>query len=237
MYFQTKAIVLSTIRHQEKGLVVKCFTQSFGLRSYFVRDAFSSKKGGQKYAYFRPLMLLDVICTNKNKGTLEYFKEVKLSYPYSSVNTNFVKTSIAFFVSEMLHLSIREEEKNQNFYNFLETSLIWLDNHDDVANFHLVLLLEITKFLGFYPDVKGKELPYFEMGEGVFSSHETITCLTVQKTNLLQRLLEIRFSSSEKAFHVTERQELLNILINYYSYHLEGFRKPKSLEVLKEIFM
>ena len=33
-----------------------------------------------------------------------------------------------------------------------------------------------------------------------------------------------------------ERQLLLKILIDYYAYHLDGFKKPKSLEVLKEVF-
>jgi len=35
---------------------------------------------------------------------------------------------------------------------------------------------------------------------------------------------------------VIERQILLKILMDYYSYHLDGFRKPKSLDVLKEVF-
>ncbi|HEU0124976.1 MAG TPA: DNA repair protein RecO, partial [Flavobacterium sp.] len=31
-------------------------------------------------------------------------------------------------------------------------------------------------------------------------------------------------------------QILLKIIIDYYSLHLEGFKKPKSLEILKEVF-
>ena len=55
------------------------------------------------------------------------------------------------FLSEMLNHTIQEEEKNEALFTFLETALTWLDNHDEMANFHLILLLEITKFLGFYP--------------------------------------------------------------------------------------
>jgi DNA repair protein RecO (recombination protein O) len=29
---------------------------------------------------------------------------------------------------------------------------------------------------------------------------------------------------------------LLKIILDYYSFHLDGFKKPKSLEVLKEVF-
>jgi DNA repair protein RecO (recombination protein O) len=46
----------------------------------------------------------------------------------------------------------------------------------------------------------------------------------------------IKFDSATKAFHVSERQALLKILLDYYAFHLDGFRRPNSLEVLKEIF-
>jgi len=236
MQVKTKAIVLSTLRYNEKSLIVKCFTESDGLKSYFIRDAFSSAKSSQKIAYFQPLNIIQIEAAHKNKGSLEYFKEVKLAVPYHTINLNIFKTTIALFVSEMLHHSIKEEEKNQNLFSFLETALLWLDNHNEVANFHLILLLEVTKFLGFYPDISQKSHPYFEMTEGIFIPFESVTCLTQQETELLQRLMQLKFDNSGKAFHVSERQALLKILLDYYELHLEGFRRPNSLEVLKEVF-
>jgi DNA repair protein RecO (recombination protein O) len=59
------------------------------------------------------------------------------------------------FLSEILHHSIHEEEKNEAFFRF-EVALFWLDAHDEIANFHLVLLLEVSKYLGFIlilPDI------------------------------------------------------------------------------------
>ena len=73
MLVKTKAIVISTLKYQEKSLIVKCFTQSDGLKSYFVRNAFSSGKTSQKIAYFQPLTILESEATHKNKGTLEHF--------------------------------------------------------------------------------------------------------------------------------------------------------------------
>ena len=235
MLVKTKAIVLSALRYQEKSLVVKCFTESDGLKSYYVRDAFSSKKSSQKTIYFRPLNILEIEATHKNKGTLEYFKEVRLAHPYLSVGTNMTKTSIALFVSEMLHNCIKEEEQNESLYNFLETALLWLDSHDEVVNFHLILLMELTKFLGFYPD-SSEDYPYFEMNEGIFIPYESTGCLSAHETTLLQRLMHLKFDNSTRAFHVTERQALLKILLDYYAFHLDSFRRPKSLDVLREVF-
>lgn len=236
MLVKTKAVVLSALKYQEKSLIVKCFTESDGLKSYFVPSAFSSKKSNQKAAYFQPLSLLEIEANHKNKGTLEHFKEIRLAFPYHSIHMDVVKSTIVIFLSEVLHHSIREEEQNKELFTFLETALLWLDNHEETANFHLILMLEITKFLGFYPDISESHLPFFELNEGVFSQFHAISCLSEHETALFKKLIGLKFDSEQKIFAGTERQMLLKILLNYYTVHLDGFKKPKSLEVLKEVF-
>ncbi|CAM3725468.1 DNA repair protein RecO [Flavobacterium gelidilacus] len=236
MQVKTKAIVLSVLKFQEKSLIVKCFTQSDGLKTYFVRSAFSSKKNNQKIAYFQPLNILEIEANHKNKGTLEHFKEIKLAFPYQSINTNIFKSTIVIFLSEVLHHSIKEEEKNENLFSFLETAFQWLDTHDEISNFHLILLLEMTKYLGFYPDISDRELPYFETIDGVFSLFQGTSCLSKHETSLLNRLIDLKFDDMQNNFASVERQLLLKILLDFYAVHLDGFKKPKSLDVLKEVF-
>ena len=236
MQVKTKAIVLSSLKFQEKSLIVKCFNQSHGLKSYFVRDAFSSRKSNQKIAYFQPMTVLDIEAVHKNKGTLENFKEIKIASPFHSIHSDIYKSTIVMFISEILHHSIHEEEKNEHLFTFLETALEWLDNHDEVANFHLILMLEATKYLGFYPDTSDMDMPFFEMTEGVFTPFHAISSLTEHETNLFKKLVDLKFDNDQKVFHVIERQIILKILIDYYSFHLDGFKKPKSLDVLKEVF-
>lgn len=236
MLVKTKAIVISSLKYQEKSLIVKCFTLSDGLKSYFVRDAFSSRKSNQKIAYFQPFSILEIEAVHKNKGTLENFKEIKLAIPFQTIHNSVTKSTIVLFLSEMMHYSIHEEEENEALFTYLETALLWLDTHDEIANFHLIFLLEVTKYLGFYPDINDVNLPYFEMTEGIFTPFNAISSLSNHETQLFKKLLELKFESDLKTFHVIERQILLKILIDYYSFHLEGFRKPKSLDVLKEVF-
>jgi DNA repair protein RecO (recombination protein O) len=236
MQVKTKAIVLSSIKFQEKSLIVKCFTQSHGLKSYFVRDAFSGRKSNQKIAYFQPLSILEIEAVHKNKGTLENFKEIKISTPFQTIHSDIYKSTIVMFISEVLHHSIHEEEKNESLFDFLEAALLWLDNHDEIANFHLILMLETTKYLGFYPDISDMDMPFFEMTNGVFTPFHAISSLTEHESNLFKKLIALRFDNDQKVFHVIERQIVLKILIDYYSFHLDGFKKPKSFDVLKEVF-
>lgn len=236
MLVKTKAIVISSLRYQEKGLIVRCFTESDGLKSYFIRNAYSQGKSAQKIAYFQPLTILEIEAVHKNKGTLETIKDVRLAIPFQTANTDIVKSTILMFIGEVLHNSIREEEKNVDFYEYLEAALLWLDTHDQAANFHLILMMETTKFLGFYPDIHQLTAEFFELSGGVFTNYHSVSCLSADDTNLLRRLIGVKFSGSQNIFSANERQQLLKILIDYYSLHLDGFRKPKSLEVLKEVF-
>ena len=236
MLVKTKAIVISSLKYQEKSLIVKCLTLSDGLKSYFVPNAFSAKKSNQKIAYFQPLTLLEIEANHKNKGTLEHFKEIKLSQAYQTISTDIIKSTIVIFLSEVIHHSIHEEEKNENLFGFLESALLWLDAHDAVANFHLILLLEMTKFLGFYPDDSDIDLNFFDHKEGIFTLFAGTNCLSEHETHLFKRLMALKFDSDQKVFAGVERQILLKILLDYYTTHLDGFRKPKSLEVLQEVF-
>ena len=236
MLIKTKAIVLSSLKYQEKSLIVKCFTESDGLKSYFVPSAYSNKKVNQKIAYFQPLTIIEIEASHKNKGTLEHFKEIRLAHSYYSINTDIVKSTIVIFLSEILHHAIKEEEKNQSLFSFLETALLWFDTHQETTNFHLILMMEVTKYLGFYPDVTELDFPYFDIKEGYFTPFQSINSLTEHETHLFKRLLQLKFDSDQKIFAGIERQLLLKILLDFYTLHLDGFKKPKSLEVLKEVF-
>lgn len=236
MLIKTKAIVLSSLKYQEKSLIVKCFTESDGLKSYFVPNAYSNKKANQKIAYFQPLTIIEIEANHKNKGTLEHFKEIRLAHSYYSINTDIVKSTIVIFLSEILHHAIKEEEKNQSLFSFLETALLWFDTHQETTNFHLILMMEVTKYLGFYPDLTELDFPYFDSKEGYFTPFQSINSLTEHETHLFKRLLQLKFDSDQKIFAGIERQLLLKILLDFYTLHLDGFKKPKSLEVLKQVF-
>jgi DNA repair protein RecO (recombination protein O) len=236
MLVKTKAIVLSSLKYQEKSLIVKCFTESDGLKSYFVPSAYSNKKVNQKIAYFQPLTIIEIEANHKNKGTLEHFKEIRLAHSYHSINTDIVKSTIVIFLSEILHHAIKEEEKNQSLFSFLETALLWFDTHQETTNFHLILMMEVTKYLGFYPDLTELDFPYFDIKEGYFTPFQSINSLTEHETHLFKRLLQLKFDSDQKIFAGIERQLLLKILLDFFTLHLDGFKQPKSLDVLTEVF-
>ncbi|MFD0863451.1 DNA repair protein RecO [Sungkyunkwania multivorans] len=234
----TKAIVINTIKYGDSSLIAKCYTQEYGMRSYLLRGILGSRKGKLKVAYFQPLTILELTASNREKGTLEYIKEVKVHRPYISIFQDMRKRGIAMFISEVLSNSIQQEESDSLLYDYLENTLIWLDMHNEVANFHLLFLLNLSKFLGFYPDVQRKELPYFDLLEGKYSKIQPQQYFVEgDELELLNKLLGIKFDVLHSIkFSARQRNELLHILIGYFQLHLQGFKRPRSLDVLKELF-
>ncbi len=238
MLVKTNAIVLSKIKYGDHDVIVKCYTKNRGVVSYLLKGVLKSKKSSSKIAYYQSLSQLEIEENFKINQTLHYITEVKLSVPYQSVHTNILKAAIVMFLSEVLTTSLREEEANLSLYEFLETSLQWLDHETDFANFHLLFLLELSKHLGFYPDTSQAGFPYFNLRSGSFElKPQHPYTISGENLVLLKQLLSIRFDELNSVkLHSTQRQSLLNLMLFYFELHLSDFKKPKSLQVLNQVF-
>ena len=133
-----------------------------------LRRILKSKKGALKVSLFQPLTQLEIIANHKNKGTLESIREAKVLSPYKTLHTNVVKASVVMFLSEVLKDAIQEEEANSNLYHYISNAFTFLDATEEFANFHIYFLLNLTQYLGFYPDITDENTLYFNLLEGTF---------------------------------------------------------------------
>ncbi|RKS55492.1 DNA replication and repair protein RecO [Gillisia mitskevichiae] len=238
MVVHTNAIVISALKYAEADLIVKCYTQKSGLKTYMLRGILKSRKGKFKTSLFQPLTQLELVAKHKDKGSLEYLQDAKILVHYQSLHTEVVKSTMVMFISEMLKNTIHEEEVNEGLYDYLEGAINWLDIHADIANFHLLFLLKLTQYLGFYPEDSEMELPYFNLLDGVFQQSKTNGyCVNGEVLENLKVLLGTKFEAlHEIKLTRSNRSELLGLLLTYYQLHIESFKKPKSLSILHEIF-
>lgn len=238
MQVNTKAIVLSSLKYGDTSLIVKAFTFSDGIKSYLLKGVLTSRKGKLKTAYFQPLTQLELVAYHKNKGTLESIREVRVSYPYQTLHSDISKNAITLFLAEMLVNSIQEEERNEGLFYYVESALQWLDTNNEVNNFHIYFLMNLTKYLGFYPDATNMSGSYFDLLEGEFTDSITLNpSITGENLIYLKRFLGINFDAIHKVkMKKANRQQLLQTIVLYFELHLQGFRKPKSLAILNEVF-
>jgi len=233
----TKAIVINTIKYGDTSLIATCYTEKAGIKTYILKGVLSSKKGKLKPAYFQPLNQLTLTANHNNKGSLNTIRDIEVTNFYSAIYADIKKQSIALFLAEILYYSIKEEEQNLSLFSYLETSFLWLDTHSNISNFHLLFLLNLTKYLGFYPETNSTNNTYFDLVGGVFSSHSSINTVTGENLTQFKKLLGINFDVlHEVDFNASSRQAVLTILLQYFEFHLSGFKKPKSINVLKSVF-
>jgi DNA repair protein RecO (recombination protein O) len=238
MIVSTSAIILSKVRYQDNDLIVKCLTRDLGVISYMVKNISTSKNSKNKFAFFQLLNILDLESNYNPNRSIQYIKDLKIRYNFTSLHTNIYKSSVVMFLSEILSNIIHNESKDLELFDFIEESFIWYDKSEDSSSFYLIFLMKITHYLGFYPDCTNMSYNYFNLEEGLFeTSKNSKYVIQGDSLVLFKTILGIKFDSNNLPFidKINKKDILKNILI-YFKLHVDGFKDPKSLIVLNQIF-
>lgn len=229
MLHKTRGIALNYIRYRETSIIVKIYTEQFGVQSYIVNGVRSSKSKTNRIAFFQPLTLLDLVVYHKSKEqTLHRLSEVKCSVPFKSLPFDFVKSSMAMFITEILVKTLREEERNESLFDFLQDSILELENADGhFENFHLMFMVKLAFYLGFGSETS-KEI----------EEQLTENAYPIPTDDRLREALQV-FISAPYSYRYSldrrRRNELLDAIIFFYKIHLEGMGEIRSVEVLREL--
>ena len=231
----SQALVISTTKYRDHDLIANCLIKEQGMQSFLLRGVLKSKKCAIRPAYFQPLMQLEVeIATNKTtEKKMGYLKSVRVSHPYQNLHNDPIKQSILFFIAELLQKLVQAEQApNENFFDYITTALKWLDLNENTAHFHLVFMIKLTRYIGFYPSTENIDDPFFDAYGGRFKTRKMgAYCWDENETKDFKKLLECDFESPVHL--ITQKNTLTNLLCDYFKLHLQGFQTPKSLAVLK----
>ena len=240
MLTKTQAIVLHSLKYGESRLIVDMFTRTFGRQSFIVSIPKTSK-GKIKKQFFQPLTLLEIETDIRPKLQLQKLNDVRLLTPFASIPFEPDKLAISLFVAEFLYYALRSEQRNELLYDYLEYSIMWLDGQQvNFANFHIVFLLRLTRFLGFYPNMDDyEEGDYFDLRESEFMRNPPVhrDFLHPEEAQKVQLMMRMDFPTMH-LFRMShnDRNRLLEISIKYYRLHLPDFPEMKSIEVLQALY-
>lgn len=240
MIEKTEAIVLNHLKYGETSLIVHLYTSRWGRLSMMVRGALGHSKN-RKANLFQPLSILEIDLYHKEGRDLHNPKEIRNRYPFQSLPFDPEKTAIGLFLTEILSKTLHEEEANPSLFEFVSSSIQYLDVAESgVANFHLHFLVHLTRYLGFHPEsTQFEDRCWFDLRSGTFLPYrpEHGECLEPQLADLLHRLLEVSLEQlSTIQMNRQTRYLLLEGLIHYYQSHLDGMREIRSHEVLRTLF-
>lgn len=240
MIEKTLGIVLKQIKYGETSLIVHLYTRKWGRIGIMVRGARTSSKSRKAYL-FQPLTILELEVYHKHSRDLQNIREARNHSPFMHLTGDPVKSSVALFLSEILNKALREEEPNEELFDFLDSHIQMLDVIDQgVANFHLYFLLRLSRHLGFNPGIPPAETGlWFDLALGTFTTSPPLhdSFLTPGLTTLMIRFLTVQATGLATIdIDRTTRMELLEGILRYYYLHLEGLGEIKSHTVLHSLF-
>jgi len=239
MLVKTRGIVLSSIKYSESSIITKIYTDEYGMLSFIVRGV-RKRKARMSASFFQPFTLLNLDINYKPKSNLQNIKEIGLEQRTDSLHTDVRKSTIALFLAEVLHKSLEEEQQDKGLFEFLQLTISFLDSMEtSFANFHLIFLIQLSKYLGFYPSQsQSNQQKYFNMESGVFEANPyTDQFLNQELSDKLKELM--RLSYIERGLlklSSLQRRSLLSEMIRYYQLHLPGMGRISSQEVLESVF-
>ncbi len=216
MLAHTKGIVLRYIKLKETSIIAHIYTEEFGIQAYII-NGIRSPKSKRGVGHFQPLNILDLVVYHHNQRDIHRISEWKTSTPLYSIFTDVKKSTLAMFISEVLYKAIKESEANSDTFQFIASSIEYLENLDQgLENFHLQFLVKLSKYLGF----------------GTQNYHSNVS----SEFELIFRALDQDQYGKHPKINQLNRRDVLDYLLLYYKEHSSGFGVLKSYPVLKEIF-
>lgn len=235
MLITTRAIVLKTIRHGDRTVILKAYTEQAGLRSCVLR---TGGKRGIAAAALQPLNRVELVLDDHAERELKPVREVRVVQPFTRVPLEPLRATLALFVQEVLYKVLREEAHDQALFDFLQTALETMDSADEVRHFPLVFLVQLSGHMGFFPEAPGLGEDRFDLREGHFLKGEALHGHTLGPalSAALAQLLEVDLEHmDELAMPGMLRRELLDHLLLYFRMHLEGLGELRSPAVLQQV--
>ena len=240
MQQERQFITLHTLKYGESGLIINGYSREVGRESYLLRGL-SKKREANVYNTLHHLSIIEGEIYNNNKSSLSLIKEITPQQRLDSIRGNIYKANIALFISELIHKSIREEEPNENLYQFFKSAILILDSTEQgYSNFHLFFITKFSTFLGF--KIKNNyttERRYFDIQSAQFTENRenSMQTMNVDESFLLYKIIG---GTLEDIFAIkcngAIRSSFTNSMIGYLSYHLGLPLELKSLSILQEIF-
>ena len=217
MKYKSRAITLTYIKQGESSIISKIFTEKHGLQSFIIKGV-RSKRAKKKLGLFQPLQLVDINATLIPKKGLQYLAEITIIETISTDKINMNKNFLAIFIAEISSKVLQENEQNSGLFKFVWEIKQKLYNANTIdENFALLFMLNLSKYLGFFPSTENINAPFFNLETGEFSgkAFNLNIYLTEEKTTILKHLL------LGKKINIPQelKSELLKDIMQYFRLH------------------
>ena len=227
-------ILLKRIPYSETSLVLTIFTLLEGKKSFLFQGA-KKKKGN----VLLPLSPIELTYFQRDDSQLAKISETQLIHTFESIPFHPIKSTIVFFQVEVLQSILHEGVKDENLFRFIEGELCWMDKQVPLTNYPIYWMLELTKYLGFFPLKPDNKTPFLDLENGLFLG--SAPSHTNYKNGIeVEWLGEFVNLTKEEILAVDlqkkHRKNCLSILIEFYKFHIPNFNLNDSIAIIESIW-
>ena len=235
MLVRTRAIVLRTKEYSDQSLICSMYTRDFGAKSFMVKGRESLPKLG----FFQIGNILDIVC-HLGRGELYTLDEFFLEHTCRGLDKNIKMRWLFLFTLEFLSSVFTSPDQDVDLYLFLEGEIKRFAQEDEerLEQIHLEIMRDLSEYIGIKPLLPEAQCDnFFQISSGTFVDSERLGVLNVTLSKIWLDFLKDgdKIKSDRKILDAESKKALLSLLINYYISHLEGFRVPKSYELLCDL--
>lgn len=240
MQEKTSGIVLYVTPYTDSMSIVHLYTEKYGRMGYLLPTG-DARRNKRMRSLFSPFAILELDVEHKPLRELQRIREFRPQALLHQLHSHPVKRAITLFLSEILAKTITEPEPNRPLYEFLVHSIQILDLLEEgTANFHLCFLIQLSGYLGFYPNTEN-QYPgsWFDLLNGTFCPTRPAHpyALPPEEARYFLLLMRMNYANLHRfSMNRADRTRILDRFILYFRLHLDGFRELKSLDVLKSLF-
>lgn len=229
----TTGIVLQKTDYSETSLIVKVLTPDYGIKSFIFQGAKRSKKKGQLIA---PLAILNIVYFQRKESDLAKIMSVELDLVFKTIPFNPIKSSVVFFMNEILLKAVKEEESNVELFQFVKHVLQVLDVQTNISNLPIKFLLELLKYLGYYPIIE-ENAQFFDYLNGKLTKNQPNhpNYMSGENMTYLLQLFKTTLTDQNLVIPAKNRHQILANVLDYYKVILDDFKNLKSLDVLEAV--
>jgi DNA repair protein RecO (recombination protein O) len=240
---KTRGIIFRTVKYGETSIIADIFTEEKGLQS-FIAGNVRSAKSAMSYSLFQPMQVVEMVSYfREDKKVLNRLKEVRLSIHFQHIPFDVKRGAVVLFMAEVLRKCIREQEEEGSLFQFLVETLELLDQKESpIALIPTFFLAQLTEWLGFKPSgyapADGQTIR-FDLKEGItVLDHDPLRdTINPETTQAFFALIEANHQSLKTvALDGNQRKLVLDALLKYYRYHIDGFDQLNAHEVLNTVF-
>ncbi|MFQ6616720.1 MAG: DNA repair protein RecO [Fidelibacterota bacterium] len=243
---KTEAIVLKSFPYGDTSKIVRCYTQNYGKISVIAKGVRSGKM--LRSGYLDPPNYLSLMFYHNPKRQLQIFSGAQFESVWPSLKKDMKKLSYGFAVVELIDRAVSGQEPHRELFRLMVDTLTSINESEGRINrIFWSYEIHVLSLLGFRPALSECPRCHRSLGTGHFSmEYGELLCRHCEREGLrrvssraLNILRTLKRGTLEDAKGIElkpgDRGEVGGFLKDYLTYHIEGLREVRSLNVLGKL--